>query len=248
MKLEIRNLTKRFGAVVAVEYLSLQAMPGEVVAILGPNGSGKSTLLKLLACLLQPNEGELLFDDVKQTWSSQIVRQQTGYLPQTTIQKYRATGREVLSHYAKLLAVSAELPLTELARFFPIGALDRPIAGYSTGMQQQLSFAIATLTDAPILLLDEPTAALDPDAAAKVRARIVSERNRGKTILLCTHDLLDVETTADRIMLIAQGHIVGQTTRADLLGVEQTNNIERNRFAEKLEQLYRTSIHPFEEV
>ena len=158
-----REVAKRFGPNVAVDRLSVPIARGEVVALLGPNGSGKTTTLKIAAGLIALDAGEVVVGEPPRPPTRPAARRVLSFLPQRAAFPDALTGREVLEFYRQLRGVAASRTDAVL-RFASLdAAADRQVATYSGGMLQRLGLAVATLPDADILLLDEPTAALDPD-------------------------------------------------------------------------------------
>ena len=155
--------SKRYGALTAVESLDLEVGAGEVVALLGPNGSGKTTCLKAAAGLIHPTSGEVLLGEPGRPAGNPAARQALSFLPQRVSFPEALTGKEVLEFYRRLRGVPAPR-VDEVLKFASLnGAGSKAVGLYSGGMVQLLGLAVAMLPDAPVLLLDEPTAALDPD-------------------------------------------------------------------------------------
>ena len=206
--LEALELTKRYrtpggGALVAVDGLSFQVNPGEIVGVLGPNGAGKTTALQLCLRLLHPDQGRSrLFGLDPEDLSA---RRRVGYAPDAALFPKALTGHRVLQLHADLLGVpraKAEALVEQLGFAEPSR---RPTATYSRGQLQRLGLAQALLGDPELLLLDEPTAGLDPAGMAQIRALLVSLRARGAAVLLNSHLLSEVERVCDRVLFIKGG-------------------------------------------
>jgi Cu-processing system ATP-binding protein len=211
-----REVTKQFGNHVAVDRLSVPIARGEVVALLGPNGSGKTTTLKIAAGLIQPGGGEVVIGEPPQTPSSPAARRLLSFLPQRVAFPDALTGAEVVEFYRALRDVPPARTDAVL-RFASLdGAADRQVSTYSGGMLQRLGLAVAMLPDAEILLLDEPTAALDPDGLSAFYALIERRRREGRTVLFTSHQVGDVERLADRFLVLVRGRLVAELTQAAL--------------------------------
>jgi len=211
-----RSFTKRFGAHVAVEHLTLDVSAAETLALLGPNGSGKTTTLKAAAGLLRPSAGQVLVGEPPRPSSEPAARAACSFLPQKVGFPEALTGREVVEFYRKLRG--ADVSRTdEVLKFASLnGAGTRAVQTYSGGMVQRLGLAVATLPDAPVLLLDEPTAALDPAGLTAFYELVERRRRAGRTVLFTTHQLGDAERLADRVAVIVGGRLVGLFTEREL--------------------------------
>lgn len=211
-----RAFTKRYGRVRAVDALTLAVEAGEVVALLGPNGSGKTTALKAAAGLLRPTSGEVLLGPAGQPAASPEARRVLSFLPQKATFPDAATGREVLEFYRRLRGAPAAR-IGEVLRFASLnGAGERAVGTYSGGMVQRLGLAVAMLPDAPVLLLDEPTAALDPDGLCAFYGVVERHRRDGRTVFFTSHQLGDVERLADRFAVLVEGRLAAVLTQREL--------------------------------
>jgi len=208
------RFTKRFENVTAVDSLSLDIGRGEIVALLGPNGSGKTTTLKAAAGLLAPTEGSVTIND--RLASDPAARRAISYLPQRVSFPDSLTGREVVEFYRRLRGVGSART-EEVLRFASLnGASKRSVGTYSGGMTQRLGLAVAALSQSDVLLLDEPTAALDPDGLCAFYGLAVQIRNERRTVVFTSHHLGDVERLADRFGILVGGKLVALMTAADL--------------------------------
>jgi Cu-processing system ATP-binding protein len=202
-----REFGKRFGAHPAVTALSLEVAPGEAVALLGPNGSGKTTCLKAAAGLLRPTSGEVLVGAGRGAASDPRARRDLSYLPQRVAFPEALSGREVVEFYRGLRGLDRSRTDAVL-RFASLnGAGARAVGTYSGGMVQRLGLAVAMLPEAPLLLLDEPTAALDPDGLCAFYGVVERRKAQGQTILFTSHQLGDAERLADRIAVLVEGRL-----------------------------------------
>ncbi len=206
--LEARGLTRKYrtpggGELVAVDALSFEVRPGEIVGLLGPNGAGKTTALQLCLRLLHPDAGESkLFGLDPEDLSA---RRRVGYAPDGALFPKALSGLRVLELHAELLGVP-RAKATALIDQLEFGEPSRrPTATYSRGQLQRLGLAQALLGDPDLLLLDEPTAGLDPAGVARIRALLVSLRARGAAVLLNSHLLSEVERVCDRVLFMKSG-------------------------------------------
>jgi Cu-processing system ATP-binding protein len=212
--ISFQAFSKRFGALTAVESLDLEVGAGEVVALLGPNGSGKTTSLKAVAGLVSPTSGEVRLGGRSSRDPS--ARTVLSFLPQRVSFPEALSGREVLEFYRSLRGVAAAR-VDEVLKFAALnGSGARAVGQYSGGMVQRLGLAVAMLPDTPVLLLDEPTAALDPDGLCAFYGLVGRRRSEGKTVFFTSHHLGDVERLADRFALLVAGRLVATLTAREL--------------------------------
>lgn len=214
--IRFESFGKSYGAHVAVRDVTLEVGAGEVVALLGPNGSGKTTCLKAVAGLLRPTSGRVLVNG--RDAFEPAARNALSFLPQKVAFPDALTGREVVEFYRRLRGAPPSRS-AEVLRFASLnGASARPVATYSGGMVQRLGLAVAAIPDAPLLLLDEPTAALDPEGLAAFYALAEGRRREGKAILFTSHHLGDVERLADRFAVLVAGRLAALLTARELAG------------------------------
>jgi Cu-processing system ATP-binding protein len=216
--IRFEGFSKSFGAHRAVEDLTLAVAPGEIVALLGPNGSGKTTSLKAAAGLIHPTKGSVTLGGGRRPATEAASRRSLSFLPQKVSFPDSLTGREVLDFYRALRGVATDRVDVVLKMASLNGASARSVGTYSGGMTQRLGLAVAALPDTPVLLLDEPTAALDPDGLCAFYGLAVARRREGKTVLFTTHQLGDVERLADRVGVLVEGKLVALLTRGELDG------------------------------
>jgi ABC-2 type transport system ATP-binding protein len=212
--IETRGLTKIYeGAlraqdVPALSDLNLSVFPGEIFGYLGPNGSGKTTTIKMLLGLIFPTEGEIEILGSKDI-ASAAVKRNIGYLPEGAYYPDFLQGEEILRFYGQLYGLrSAELRRRIDAVLETVGmahARKRLLRGYSKGMRQRIGLAQALISDPQILILDEPTTGLDPIARKEIRDILASLRDQGKTLLISSHELLEVELISNRIGILFEG-------------------------------------------
>jgi Cu-processing system ATP-binding protein len=232
-----RAFGKRFGSHRAVDAFSLEVARGEVVALLGPNGSGKTTTLKAAAGLIVPTSGEVLLGDPPRPASEPAARRVLSYLPQKVSFPESLTGHEVVEFYRELRGAPAERSLKAL-RFASLnGAGERTVGTYSGGMVQRLGLAVAMLPEAPVFLLDEPTAALDPDGLCAFYGLVERARVDGRAVLFSSHQLGDVERIADRFAVLVGGRLVASLTASELKDRLSERGVMRLRLASRPEGL-----------
>jgi Cu-processing system ATP-binding protein len=226
-----RSFAKRYGAHVAVADLTLEVARGEVVALIGPNGSGKTTSLKAAAGLVRPSAGEVLLGDARRPASDPAARRELSFLPQKVAFPDALTGAEVVEFYRRLRGAPAERS-AQVLRFASLnGAGERAVGTYSGGMLQRLGLAVALLPDAPLFLLDEPTAALDPDGLCAFYGVVERAREDGRAVLFTSHQLGDAERLADRFAVLVGGRLVAELTAAQLKDRLAARGVMRLRLA-----------------
>jgi Cu-processing system ATP-binding protein len=207
---------KRYGRVEAVASLTCTVDRGEVVALLGPNGSGKTTSIKAAAGLIWPTRGRVDVGNPAAPATEAGARGACSFLPQRVSFPETLTGREVVEFYRALRHGTASRA-DQVLRFTALnGASQRPVGTYSGGMRQRLALAVAMMPEAPVLLLDEPTASLDPDGLCMFYGLIEAGRRRGQTVLFSSHQMGDVERLADRFIVLVGGSLAASFTATEL--------------------------------
>jgi ABC-type multidrug transport system ATPase subunit len=214
---EVRKLSKSYRAIRAIEDVSFDVEPGQAVALLGPNGSGKTTTLRAVAGLLRPDSGTIRVCGVNLGRDYRRARQNFSYLPQHPSFPANVTVREVVEFHAKLRGVDQGRVVPAL-REAGVSEADeeRMVGELSGGMRQRLSLAVAGIPTVPLLLLDEPTANLDPEATLRLRELASSWRQEGRSLLFATHVLTDVEELADKVVVLVSGKPVAELNVPDL--------------------------------
>ncbi len=206
------RLFKNFDAFMAVKDVSLHVQAGELMALLGPNGAGKTTTIRMLGSIIKPTSGNAMINGHDVVQQADLVRRSIGMLTEQPGLYLRMSGMEYLIFYGRLYGMSdsdIEKRGRELFnRFDMAGQSDRRLGEYSKGMRQKVGLIRAMLHHPGVLLLDEPTSAMDPHSAKIVRDSILAMRDERRAIILCTHNLAEAELLADRIAIIKQGEIV----------------------------------------
>jgi Cu-processing system ATP-binding protein len=196
--------------------LTFRVRPGEVVALLGPNGCGKTTSLKAAAGLITPTSGEVLLGEPGISARLPQARRILSFLPQRVAFPESLTGREVVEFYGRLRQAKPSRVERVLRIAALNGAAGAQVSTYSGGMVQRLGLAVAVLPDAQVLLLDEPTASLDPEGLQAIYALVAEARRAGKAVLFTSHQLEDVRALADRVLILVGGQLVAHLDRAEL--------------------------------
>jgi ABC-2 type transport system ATP-binding protein len=242
----IENLTKIFPVplrrqrVTAVRNISFEVRPGEVYGLLGPNGSGKSTTLKILLGLVTPNHGRaMIFGQDSRDYHS---RRDVGFLPENPYFYKFLTAAETLRFYGKVCGMGGKIlnkRVDELIHLVGLeDARDRRIGGFSKGMLQRIGIAQALIQDPRLVVLDEPTAGVDPAGSHQIRDLILDLKKRGKTVLLTSHLLEQVQEICDRVGIMARGEMIREGALADLVSVKnQTEFVIENATPEIRSQI-----------
>jgi len=207
MIVRTEHLTKRYGGFTALDGCSLSVPEGEIFGLLGPNGAGKTTLLRLLLGYITPTSGTATvagFDSVR---DSLEVRARTAYLPGEARLFRRMNGHQVLDFFASLRPGCRREVATGVARRLDLDC-SRQVARVSTGMRQKLALAVVLAMETPLVILDEPTANLDPTARAEVLELVVEARAAGRTVIFSSHVLSEVEDTCDNVAIVRAGRVV----------------------------------------
>jgi len=206
--LSIQSVTKRFrSGTFGIKDLSLD-MQGGVIGLLGPNGAGKTTLMQMIATISVPTSGRIVFRGSDIVREPDVLRQKLGYLPQDFGVYDNLTAREFLSYFASLKGVYRPSRISEMLELVNLHAVaNRPVGGFSGGMKQRLGIAQALINDPDLLIVDEPTAGLDPEERVRFR-NILSDIGFGRLVILSTHIVSDIESVATQIAILREGSLV----------------------------------------
>ena len=225
LPLRVTGLVRRYGDFTAVDQLSLEVGPGEIVGFLGPNGAGKTTTLRCCCGLLRPDDGEIVIAGASLLAAPARAKALLGFVPDRPFLYERLSAREML----ELVGALYEVPLaavqaraTELlARLGLDDSVDDLIEGYSQGMRQKVAVAAAVLHDPPLLLLDEPLGGLDPHGARALKDLLRERAARGFGVLVSTHLMEVAERLCDRVVILSRGRRIAAGTLSDLRGASQ---------------------------
>ena len=212
------SVSKAFGSVHAVEALDFDAPVGAVTVLLGPNGAGKTTTVRLTTGALVADRGDIEVLGLHPKVDGDEVRSRVGIVPPKPAFYDQLTGWENLRFAARIFGADEHAALDAAERFVIADALGQEVGGYSTGMRTRLALARAVIHDPEVLLLDEPTAGLDPESARNVLELITEMAGRGRTIVLCTHLLHEAEGIADQVVLMNNGHAQAAGAPDELAG------------------------------
>jgi len=221
-----KDLTRRFDGTVAVDRLNLEIAEGEIFGLLGPNGAGKTTTVRLLSCLIAPTSGEAIINGYKVGQDDMQIRRIVGILTESPGLYERLDAYTNLEFYANLYEV--ENAPKQVERYLNmLGLWERrkeAVARFSKGMKQKLAIARALIHEPKVLFLDEPTAALDPEASKVVRDFIEELKGEGRIIFLCTHNLDEAQRLCDRIGVL----------KTQLIAVDTPENLQRQMFGRRM--------------
>jgi len=249
---EVKNLTKIFSTgmrrdyVVAIDNLSLTVKAGEVYGLIGPNGSGKSTTMKVVLGLMAPSQG---FARVFGLESGDIrAKNVTGFLPENPYFYKHLTGAETLRFYGKLCGMHGAALRDRIQELLELVSLqkaaDRRLSGYSKGMLQRIGLAQALVQRPGLLVLDEPTAGVDPVGSREIRDLIFGLRNEGITVFLCSHLLEQVQEVCDRVGIIFEGRMRREGALDELISIaDQTALTIQSASPALLEQIQNLVSH-----
>jgi len=218
--IRVRSLRKAYGAHEAVRGIDFDVRPGEVFGLLGPNGAGKTTLMQMIATITRPTEGRIVFRGEDVTRKPEAIRRTLGYLPQDFDAYDNLTALEFLSYIAALKGIRDRAQITAMLELVNLHHVaNRVVGGFSGGMRQRLGIAQALVNDPDILIVDEPTAGLDPEERVRFR-NVLAEIGFRKLVILSTHIVSDVESIATQIAIMREGRLVRLATPTELPRLE----------------------------
>lgn len=220
--IELTNLTKRYGRLLAVDHLNLHVSRGEIFGFIGPNGAGKTTTIRMMAGVLEPTEGEVRIDGLDMAREPEAAKRIIGFIPDRPFLYEKLTGLEFMRFVADLYGsgdgLFREKAESLLIRFSLYDWADHLIESYSHGMKQRLVIATALLHDPKLIIVDEPMVGLDPAGIRLVKDVLKELAGRGTAIFMSTHTLQIAEDLCDRIGIIHRGRLVALGTTGDLRG------------------------------
>jgi ABC-2 type transport system ATP-binding protein len=250
MSVQVESVTKLYGKQKALDKVSFEVNPGEIVGILGPNGAGKSTLMKIITGFLHPEEGNVLINGLVVGSNSLEIKRQIGYLPENNplyLDLYVTEYLEYVAGIYRLRNIGARV-----AGMIGLTGLEnekhKKIGALSKGYRQRVGIAQALIHDPSILILDEPTSGLDPSQIVEIR-QLIKNLSSDKTVMLSTHILQEAEAICDRIMIINQGKIVASDTPINIksLSVNKLQNI-LIEFSEPIDKIKLLDIQHISEI
>ena len=224
--IEIASLKKQFGKTTALNDVSLSIDSGKVTAIVGPNGSGKTTLIKTILGLVKPTTGSIEVDSTKIN-GDYLYRNKIGYMPQIARYPENLTTTELLSLIKDLREPEENFEHEILSSFKLSTEMDKPFKSLSGGTKQKVSAVIAFAFNPKILILDEPTAGLDPISSSYFKDLVLKEKEKSKTIILTSHIMSEIQELADEIVFLLEGEIKFKGTIDSLLEHKKETKLER---------------------
>ena len=223
--IRVENIAKSFRKLPVLTGVNVEMDEGKIYAFLGPNGSGKTTLLKCIIGLVNPDRGNIYIqdDDISESWK---YREKIGYMPQIGNFPENLNVQELFRMISDIR--NKQPDYNDLLRYFQLeDHLRAPLKTLSGGMKQKVNAILALMFDPQILIFDEPSVGLDPVSHLKLKQLILQEKEKGKTVLLTTHILSEVEELADEIIFLLDGKIFFQGPINDLLKSQDENDLER---------------------
>jgi len=235
MNITVENLTKQYGSQKAIDSISFDVKPGEILGFLGPNGAGKTTTMKIITCFMAPSDGDVKVGNLSIYDDQEEIKKQIGYLPENNPLYYEMPVLEYLDFVADLQGVEKSKIKNRIVEMVHLTGLNeekhKKIGELSKGYRQRVGLAQAMIHDPEVLILDEPTTGLDPNQIIEIR-KLIRELGREKTVVLSTHILPEVEATCDRILIINKGKIVADGTPDTLRKQAQGEEVLRVQIAE----------------
>lgn len=226
--IEVKNLTKDFGNIKAINNISFKVHEGEIIALLGPNGAGKSTLMNMISGFLAPSSGEIFVLDKNIKDNSLFAKENIGFLPEGSPIYPDLSVKSFLNYMAELRGFNGKEKkdiITKVAIIAKIeNVLTQKVETLSKGYLRRVGFAQSILSNPPILMLDEPTDGLDPNQKQHIR-ELINIMGKNKTILISTHLLEEAETICNRIILINKGQIMANGTLPEILNQSKTSSL-----------------------
>ena len=224
--IHISNLYKRFGSVQVLRSVDLPVTRGRVLAIVGPNGAGKTTLIKAVLGLTRPDSGRITMDGVDVV-GADAYRSRIGYMPQIARFPENLTGAELVRMLTDLRGTDVRLDTELVERFALAESLDKPLRVLSGGTRQKVNAAMAFLFSPDLLILDEPTAGLDPLASSILKDKILAERGAGRTVMVTSHIMNELEELADDVAFMLEGRMAFIGTLDELKRITGQSTLER---------------------
>lgn len=217
--IEVKNVTKKYGNMTAVDNISFQVKDGEVVGFLGPNGAGKSTTMNMITGFIEPTEGEIIINGKDISKKPKQAKKQIGYMPENVPLYHELTVREFVSYMAELKLVKRKERKEEVEKVLKETGLEevqkKLIKNLSRGYKQRVSLAGALVGNPDVIILDEPTVGLDPKQITEIRS-LIKELGKKHTVILSTHILSEVSQICEKVVIINKGKIIAIDTPENL--------------------------------
>jgi len=230
MKIQVSELTKRYGDFVAVDHISFEVGAGEILGYLGPNGAGKSTTVKMLTGVMRPTEGSIMVDGRPFLEDPLGVKQRIGYVPEAGVLYESLTGLEFLQLVGRLYHLPEELILDKAREFMRLfgleDSMDLRLSSYSKGMKQKVLISSALIHNPDVVFFDEPLSGLDANSMLIFKEIIRELAAQGKTIFYCSHILDVVERLCRRVIIIDHGKIIANAPVAELKEMTSQGSLE----------------------
>lgn len=223
--IEINDLYKNFGKINALSGINVSFKQGDITAIVGPNGSGKTTLIKIILGLVKQTSGEIKFKG--KTISNCSYRKEIGYMPQSANYPDNLTAAELVDMLKDIRGLENNLNLELIELFQLNGELKKPIRTLSGGTKQKINAALAFMFNPSLLILDEPTAALDPISSSYLKDKILKENKNGKTVILTSHNMYDIQELSNDIIFLMEGKVFFRGSPQQLINRNGYENLER---------------------
>jgi Cu-processing system ATP-binding protein len=224
--IEARNITKSFGRLRVLDDLSLSIKPRRITGLVGPNAAGKTTLAKIILGLTKPDSGRIEVNGVS-IGSDDSYRSRIGYMPQMARYPENLSARELVEMLTDLRRSTSPIDEELIGWFEFAGALDKPLRALSGGTRQKVNAVIAFLFSPDLLILDEPTAGLDPVASGILKDKVLREKAAGKTFLMTSHIMSELDELADDIAFINEGRVAFSGAVSELKRLTRQSNLER---------------------
>jgi len=219
--IDVKNLTKKYGDITAVDHVSYSIEESEIFGLLGPNGAGKTTTILMFLGLIRPTEGTAVVNGADIVQNPLLARKNVGLLPENVGFYENLTAKQNLSFYAELAEVPKEAATSRIEKLIDLVGLsekrEAKVSAFSRGMRQRLGIAQSLVRDPKILILDEPTQGIDPEGTRDMRELIrLLSKEQGKTVIFTTHLLHEINRLCDRVAIMRQGAVIALGTIPDL--------------------------------
>lgn len=228
--IEVKNLSKSFGKVEALKGISFFVKPGIIFGLLGPNGAGKTTTIRIISTIIKPSSGKVYINNLDAEKYPHLIREKLGILYENSGLYRRLTGEENILYFAGLYGINPKIAhnrMLELFKVFDVDYAKRLAAQYSKGMSQKIALIRALIANPSIIMLDEPTVGLDVTSAVKVRESLAYLKNQGKTVIVSTHLMSEVEALCDHVVIIDKGILLEEGSPVEIKNKFNASNLEQ---------------------